>query len=143
MSDPLMKAILAMDSYNRGYDPGIKFGNLANGDSIDARGTKIGNAIIYDSRGDTAAKNVSFYAVAYNYGGETVISYRGTDNPGGLNGDVINGWLIGGGQAVLNHADLAFKIYQSVANSAYFANGDWDAPQVTISLTGHSLGGGI
>ncbi len=28
VNSTLMKAILAMDSYNRGYDASIKFGNL-------------------------------------------------------------------------------------------------------------------
>ena len=80
----LMMAILAMDSYNRGYDEGItELGGL---------GTKIGNATIIDESDildNSAGVNAGFYAVAYNVGGtmvegvlpggETVISYRGTD----------------------------------------------------------------
>ncbi|MGB4057775.1 MAG: hypothetical protein WBK77_06800, partial [Alphaproteobacteria bacterium] len=150
----LMKAILAMDAYNRGYGAGIDLrprdsnGNLVlNPDGTikqsDAAGTKLGNALVYASKGDTAAQTVGFYGIAYNYGGETVISYRGTDNPLGLNGDFINGWVIAAGATSFNQVQLAFQFYQSVANSAYFANGNWAAPQVAISLTGHSLGGGL
>ena len=75
MNSELMKAILAMDSYNRGYDPGIKFGNLAE-DSEAINGiTKIGNAVVHRSQNSVEAKNVGFYAIAYDYNGEKVISY--------------------------------------------------------------------
>lgn len=39
MNSNLFRAILAMDSYNRGYNPGIKFGNLLGNDSVDTPGT--------------------------------------------------------------------------------------------------------
>ncbi|MGB4057773.1 MAG: hypothetical protein WBK77_06790 [Alphaproteobacteria bacterium] len=41
VNSSLMKAILAMDAYNRGYNPGIKFGNLLGTDSVDTPGTMI------------------------------------------------------------------------------------------------------
>ncbi|MBE2190583.1 MAG: hypothetical protein IAE63_00210 [Alphaproteobacteria bacterium] len=81
MNDNIFKAILAMDAYNRGYDANIKFGNLAGTVSLDAQGTQIGNATILDSNGNAAAQAIGFYALAYTYNGETVISYRGTDYP--------------------------------------------------------------
>ena len=77
-STELMYAILAMDSYNRGYDAVI------NGLSENSHTTvKIGDAtIIYnliDAGIRAEAIAAGFYAIAYSYKGETVISYRGTD----------------------------------------------------------------
>lgn len=67
MNNNLFKAILAMDSYNRGHGQGIVIS-----------GSKIGNAIIYDTKGDVVAQAAGFYGVAYQVaGGETIISYRG------------------------------------------------------------------
>lgn len=51
--------------------------------------------------------------------------------------DVWNGWFIGGGNEQAAQANLAFKFYQEVVggfDNIYDAN---------ISLTGHSLGGGL
>ncbi len=88
ISPELFMAILSMDSYNRGYNPGISDGehvendvDLGLGDAVD---TLVGNARIIsrvssDPNGE--ARAAGFYAVAYQWNGETVISYRGTDNP--------------------------------------------------------------
>jgi hypothetical protein len=114
MNQDLFKAILAMDSYNRGYAPGIKFGNLSNGSSEDGAGTGIGSATIYDTAGDAAAQSIGFYGIAYQLAsGEKVISYRGTDDP--INGvwdvleskDVWNGWTVGGGSTEAKQAAMA------------------------------------
>ena len=78
ISPELFTAILSMDSYNRGYDAGI----AGLGES-----GQIGNATIL-TRVDSGISNeqhlewqaAGFYAVAYQWNGETVISYRGTDN---------------------------------------------------------------
>jgi hypothetical protein len=80
----LIYAILAMDSYNRGYGSGI------NG-LLDTTDSKIGNYTVYDSKGDTQAFTAGFYAIAYKNAatGETVISYRGTDNKGILNSEQL------------------------------------------------------
>lgn len=80
MNPTLMKAILAMDSYNRGYAQGVN-----------VTGSQIGNATVkQDSlvfgtqivNGQTVRNDAtqSFYAIAYDYNGEKVISYRGTDD---------------------------------------------------------------
>ncbi len=75
-STELMYAILAMDSYNRGYNPAI--------DGLsDAIGAQIGNAMISNrssSDANSPAVASGFYAVAYEWNGETIISYRGTDD---------------------------------------------------------------
>ena len=55
MSTDLFLSILAMDAYNRGYNPGIDVGD-SNG---------IGNATIVGQKADV---NASFYAVAYDVG---------------------------------------------------------------------------
>ena len=78
MDDTLFRAILAMDSYNRGYGAGIS--NLVD--------TGLGTAtILFDAEDsesfpqgeDDAAQDAGFYAIAYQLSdGSKVISYRGT-----------------------------------------------------------------
>ncbi len=77
-----------MDAYNRGYNAGLN-------QLSDATNTQIGNAFIYDTDGDTTAQSASFYAIAYTLSGETIISYRGTDDAS----DIWNGWTTGVGNA--------------------------------------------
>jgi len=89
ISDDLMLAILAMDSYNRGYGERI--------DGLGGLGSEIGNAtLITDSEAtaetSSSARDLSFYAAAYAYDGETIISNRGTDDSG-LSADLSTGWL--------------------------------------------------
>jgi len=82
-SKDLMLAILAMDSYNRGYGQGIC--------GLDATHAQIGDATFLkqsDIDPNNAEFKAGFYAAAYTIGegvdgiasGSTVISYRGTDN---------------------------------------------------------------
>lgn len=79
VTSTLMQAILAMDSYNQGYNPGLNHGQTQIGlatkstDSTDEYADP--NAPPGTPSPDQAA---GFYAVAYNYDGQTVISYRGT-----------------------------------------------------------------
>ena len=76
ISSELMYAILAMDSYNRGYNPGILLS-----------GSNIGTATIgSDELLPAGSQEAGFYAVAYEWNGETIISYRGTDSKGELLG---------------------------------------------------------
>lgn len=116
MSTDLFKAILAMDSYNRGYGAGI---NLT--------GTQVGDATILkdssvlkdgEQRLDQPA---GFYAIAYQEGtnGPVTISYRGTDDPTifSLSGDIWSGWTIGSGNQNADQADLAFEFYKTAANT--------------------------
>lgn len=81
ISPELFMTILSMDSYNRGYNSGI---GGANG-----LGSTTGNLITdatiqyaSDSSEGSSERAAGFYAVAYDWDGETIISYRGTDNPG-------------------------------------------------------------
>ena len=81
VSSELMYAILAMDSYNRGYNPGIEGGGI--GFSI---GDGIGNATVVSEDRSSDAQDTRFYAVAYEWNSETIISYRGTHSKGELLG---------------------------------------------------------
>jgi RTX calcium-binding nonapeptide repeat (4 copies) len=142
----LFLAILSLDSYNRGYGAGIKF-------LSSAHGTMLGNATIQKDANDEAGISVAagFYALSYSVSGvdgiadnSTVISYRGTDNNLGTyfgegGSDLLNGYSLGAGDYLATQADLALKFYQSVTG---FADGN-DPFAANVTLTGHSLGGGL
>ncbi len=146
LSPDLFLAILAMDSYNRGYDSGI-------GDGPDGLGESgsIGNANILARPNEIDIADwqaAGFYAVAYQWNGETVISYRGTDNlidwtnlnpwsdtPGG---DIWNSYLTGLGSSASAQAHLAADFYQAVTGTT-----DSDPRLSDVTVTGHSLGGGL
>jgi hypothetical protein len=128
----LLYAILAMDSYNRLYGEGIE--------GLGGAGSKVGEATLL--KGPTGSdinawKSVGFYAAAYDTGTGTVISYRGTDSYFGNGGDVLNGWIIATGQQTGQSA-LALEFYKSATGKSVF---EGDAGNVTV--TGHSLGGGL
>lgn len=76
MNRDVFLAILAMGSYNRGY--GAKINGLST-----LQGTALGGAeVVTDSGlelGDNRTQSTGFYSIAYNWNGETIISYRGTD----------------------------------------------------------------
>lgn len=67
--------LLALDSYNRGCGANVEIGG--------AKGSEIGTAVIGENA-DTllapgAAQEAGFYAIAYEWYGETIIPYRGTN----------------------------------------------------------------
>lgn len=65
-----------MDGYNRGYNPGIEgLGGI--GSCI---GDGIGNAAVVSEDRSSDGQDTSFYAVAYEWDGETIFPYRGTDS---------------------------------------------------------------
>ncbi len=137
MDSRIFNAILSMDSYNRGYNASIDLSGV---------GSQIGNAVFFTDSTKTpttsAGQAVGFYASAYNYNGSTIISYRGTDSPAQYVGnDVITGW-IGGAGFVSSQSGLAFAFYNDVAKSLN-SNVAIDPRYAGISLTGHSLGGGL
>jgi hypothetical protein len=135
-SPELLLAILAMDSYNRGYDPGIA--------GLGGAGTQIGTATLQASPNSidiTAWQAAGFYAAAYELAdGTVVISYRGTDNPIPLStetavSDIWTGWISALGVPT-SQTGLALQFYNAVTNSTYEAG-----PAANTILTGHSLGG--
>ena len=121
-SPELMYAILAMDAYNRGYNPGIA--------GLGGMGSQIGTATVGEdaetllSQGTAVA--AGFYAVAYQWNGDTIISYRGTDNnfsipwtddPEG-GSDLWNGYGTGAGVPITEQAKLAVEFFQAVTGTA-------------------------
>src|SRR3954468_20211656 len=118
MDDNLFKAILAMDSYNRGYKEGVK---LEDGSAV--VGTILGNVTIIQQRGfrlDDPDVIAGFYAVAYqdNTTDEITVSYRGTDEDFNLTGlDFQNGYGVGTGHADTLQSRMAIQFYQAVIGS--------------------------
>lgn len=135
MNDELFKAILAMDAYSRGYDKAIR---------ITGSGTQLGTAQFVGQSSIAANSpeiDAGFYAIAYSYNGQTIISYRGTSTSSGgaTLTDVVHGWPMGGG-FIDSQAGLALRFYHDVADAQY-PGVDWRF--ANIALTGHSLGGGL
>jgi hypothetical protein len=93
ISKDLFLAILAMDAYNRGYNAGIKSPDAAPNQGL--TGTHIGLAKLRSDVLPQGYEAASFFAQAYELtgsyagtdgapgltAGQTVISYRGTDDP--------------------------------------------------------------
>lgn len=141
----LFKAILSMDSYNRGYNAGIVFGSdPSNSEAINGV-TQIGDATVVRSANGITAKAAGFYAIAYKLPDSSVtISYRGTDQlttHDGIGGDVTNAYGIAIGDTDTPQGLAAFQFYKDVAGTLNPVNPD--AYQANISVTGHSLGGGL
>ena len=116
MSQNLFTAILAMDSYNRGYNTGVNLGE----------NTQIGTASISNQLLDQAllsAKTAGFFAFAYTYNGETVISYRGTDNQTSATDQIAGGsdldddLLTGGLGLASGQTALALDFYARVTGA--------------------------
>ena len=130
--DALFLSILAMDSYNRGYDVAVL------GLDVEEDKTKLGGATIKsqsDIEPGSLGRDSSFYAIAYEWNNRLVISYRGAD---GLS-DLLNGWTTGTGWSDRAQARLAIEFYEGVT-------GRWvhsPAAPPAVTLTGHSLGGGL
>ena len=138
LNDDVFRAILAMDSYNRGYNAGIS--------GLGGQGAVLGTATLGSDAsellGSTTVANASFFAQTYTWNGHTVISYRGTDqaSPSWTNwtlGDVLNGWSTGLGNPGTTQARLAVEFYRAVVGQSV------DPRTGNVELTGHSLGGGL
>lgn len=129
MNHDLFLSILAMDSYNRGY--GVAITGLE--ESGDLGNATVRNFQVGEQDGWSAA---GFYALAYNWNGETIISYRGTDNPKVQ--DAINGFTVAMGDPYGAQATMAKNFYTAVTGAA----SPYDAAANT-TLIGHSLGGGL
>ncbi|WP_027155594.1 hypothetical protein [Mesorhizobium sp. WSM2561] len=152
ISQEFFLSILAMDSYNRGYDAGIGGLSERSDGSI-----SIGNATISIKLSDLdmegSAEASGFYAIAYDVGsgvegieaGTTVISYRGTNSFGGLfASDIFSGWAVGAGilspttYAPGAQGQLALDFYEDITGQNPFATEGGNA-----ILTGNSLGSGL
>ena len=139
-SDSLMQAILAMDAYNQGYNKGLNHNQSQIGLATVGQDSLVLNTDPNDpNRLDQAA---GFYAVAYNYDGQTVISYRGTDQnfvwPWDDTGsDLWNGYGVAAGFPTGEQARLAAEFYQAVTGTQ-----NSSPLEGTDLLVGHSLGGG-
>ena len=90
MNNDLLKAILAMDSYNRSYNEGIIVTSTSLGDAVILQKQVNGVGVTFDSQtlgilpkdnpSDPDVRrdiDIGFYAIAYEYDGEVIISYRG------------------------------------------------------------------
>ena len=79
MTDPkVFRSLLALDAYNRGYDESVG-GLLASGSIADASIVTLSS--IFGSQADQVLQSwqaAGFYAIAYEWNGETIISFRGT-----------------------------------------------------------------
>ncbi|KEO89085.1 hypothetical protein EH31_13685 [Erythrobacter longus] len=150
MNSDVFLSLLALDAYNRGYGSGL------NGLDFEANVTKIGNATIKtDSEieiGDTA-EDAGFYAIAYDWNGETVISYRGTNFPNdpfnptaeeynAIVADFLGGWSLFTGLEYPVQIDHAYDFLVDVTGTG-FKGVDTLNGSSNITLTGHSLGGGL
>lgn len=106
-SSTVFKALLAMDAYNRGYSVGM----------VVPGGSQIGTATVIDQSGTTAGTpgfDAGFYAVAYNWNGTTVISYRGTDAHSELLFTDMPFW---NGSYTVAEVKLAVDFYNEVAGN--------------------------
>lgn len=133
-------SLLSMDSYNRGRLPGV------NGIPI---GNNLGTASVIahsDNVLGLAALGSGFSATAYNWNGETVISYRGTDFSTGFTSDpfindFLNGWSFFTGIGTTSQARYAAQFYEAVTEFPMTVFGTGLVG--TATLVGHSLGGGL
>jgi hypothetical protein len=112
MNRDVFISLLALDSYNRGY-----------GQKVNTDGNSIGSAQIInrltvgvDAEKYSSWQSAGFYAIAYEWNGETIISYRGTNFPESfslaelasfLAEDFGGGWDIFTGIGNGSHARLA------------------------------------
>lgn len=138
MNDDLFHAILALDVYNRGYNSGIN--ELRNSFA------PIGRASFYmqsNTLENSDDRNAGLYAASYLRDGKTIISFRGTDRfttdgATGEGSDITNGWTVGAGFGTGSQAARAKSFFElATGSSVYTPASD------SVSVTGHSLGGGL
>lgn len=88
MDRKVFLALLSLDSYNRGY--GARIDNLSESGSI-------GHASILTTPASETEnwEDAGFYAIAYNWNGEKIISYRGTDNLTNISDPANDFWSYG------------------------------------------------
>ena len=82
MNRDVFLSLLALDAYNRGYGQNVIVQDGDNPDGQIETNRRIGNAMIQGQSNvttDSDERNAGFYAIAYAWNGETVISFRGTN----------------------------------------------------------------
>jgi len=87
MNRGVFLSLLALDAYNRGYGQGVFVQNGDNPVGQAETGRRIGQARVTTQStvlGGSEAREAGLYAIAYDWNGETVISYRGTNFPNNI-----------------------------------------------------------
>ncbi len=156
MNDNVMRAILAMDSYNRSYGQGI---NGISDSSMVGNASVIKDSSIFEIDDQRIDVTVGFYAIAYEWTDSTalkntVISYRGTNTDlsiatleqfynSPLFLDALSGWTLGAGFSSAGQAGLALAFAEDVFASEVDENGDIIVNGTNGVVLGHSLGGGL
>ena len=128
MNRDVFLSILAMDSYHRVPTSGFKVeGN-------------VGDAVFVRANDRSPGSDLSgFFATAYRWNGEKIISYAGTNDREAIGPDKIFGWVNALGLIIPNgQLYYAFELYNQVTGGTI---GVGPAPNTT--LVGHSLGGGL
>ena len=142
ISKDLFLAILSLDSYNRGYGAGIDDGIGIDDGLGTSTSSKVGAATFKSDKGDADAQAADFYAISYTVKGgsvtgidhdTTVISYRGTDHPASE--------YFGTDRPI--HTGDYDELELSLASQFRKSVGASLATGTHITLTGHSLGGGL
>ena len=110
--DQLFDAILAMDAYQQGPDGALSVDKLENAAGIGLATTlnpkdSGGNLLGYDP-------THGFFAQAYTFGGQTVISYRGTDEGFFASNDYSYGFGVGAGAPDAIQGQDAINFYNQV-----------------------------
>jgi hypothetical protein len=79
MNRDVFLSLLALDAYNRGY--GEKLGDLAASGKIGEAYIQFDSLVLGGTAQNRADALTGFYAIAYEWNGKTIISYRGTNFP--------------------------------------------------------------
>lgn len=155
MNDDVFRAILALDSYNRGYAPGLAL--IRNQPQL-GTATLMGDSAYFGvSNGVRVDESYGFYASSYRWKDSSgtvhdVVSYRGTnpESPASLWPDIYYGWTVGAGDpgfAETSQAGLARQFLTAVLNRDAAIDPVTGLPEIVVpanvELVGHSLGGGL
>jgi hypothetical protein len=97
MNREVLLSILAMDSYHR--DPTSGFRVSGN----------IGGARYLEFPQPAGASSSGFFASAYRWNGEKIISYAGTNDAEGEDLDKVFGWTVGAGDVSPGTALLSWQ----------------------------------
>jgi Ca2+-binding RTX toxin-like protein len=141
MANSLELALLSLDAYNRDYGRNVFVEDLGVGRFSYIRSSnelELGMSGAKDS-----GFSASYYVSQNILGDEKVISYRGTnsfnDSPILGGEDIWSGWSLGGGRSAAAQSVYARQFYENITGFDPFLGLDLN----NLTLTGHSLGGGL